>query len=179
MVSLAHAMSYLGEKLAADPSPGAQAIAMNRVQFQTGLSMPAFFDLYGTEAQCEAAVIAARWPHGFVCPQCAGTSHCILRVRHRPTFQCLACRQQTSIIAGPSSTAPSWRCAHVPGAVSVGPGHAAATIERLVEAANKVQETRDRTTLLKVVNGSSQEKSRRNSRRKKNSLRGEAPKLLF
>jgi hypothetical protein len=75
-------------------------MAMNRVQFQAGLSMPAFLDLYGTEAQCEAAVIAARWPHGFVCPQCAGTSHCVLRVRHRPTFQCLACRQQTSIIAG-------------------------------------------------------------------------------
>jgi hypothetical protein len=60
---------------------------MNRVQFQTGLSMPTFFDLYGTEAQCEAAVIAARWPHGFVCPHCAGTSHCVLRIRQRPTFQ--------------------------------------------------------------------------------------------
>jgi transposase-like protein len=62
--------------------------------------MPAFLDLYGTEPQCEAAVIAARWPQGFVCPHCAGTSHCVLRVRHRPTFQCMACRQQTSIIAG-------------------------------------------------------------------------------
>lgn len=31
--------------------------------------------------------------------------------------------------------------------------YATATIERLVEAANKVQSTRDRTTLLKVVNG--------------------------
>ena len=75
-------------------------MAMNRVQFQAGLSMSAFFDRYGTEPQCEAALIAARWPQGFVCPHCAGTSHCALRVRHRPTFQCLACRQQTSIIAG-------------------------------------------------------------------------------
>jgi len=31
--------------------------------------------------------------------------------------------------------------------------YATATIARLVEAANKVQETRDRTTLLRVVNG--------------------------
>jgi hypothetical protein len=34
------------------------------------------------------------------------------------------------------------------------PQHCAiATIARLVEAANKVRETRDRTTLLRVVNG--------------------------
>ena len=31
--------------------------------------------------------------------------------------------------------------------------YATATIARLVEAANKVRETRDRTTLLRVVNG--------------------------
>lgn len=31
--------------------------------------------------------------------------------------------------------------------------YATATIARLVEAADKVQETRDRTTLLRVVNG--------------------------
>lgn len=75
-------------------------MAMNRVQFQAGMSMSAFFDLYGTELQCEAALIAARWPQGFVCPHCTGTSRCVLRVRHRPTFQCLSCRQQTSLIAG-------------------------------------------------------------------------------
>lgn len=75
-------------------------MAMNRVQFQAGLSMSDFLDRYGTEPQCEAALVAARWPLGFVCPHCAGTSHCVLRVRHRQTFQCLACRQQTSIIAG-------------------------------------------------------------------------------
>jgi len=75
-------------------------MAMNRVQFQAGLSMSDFLDRYGTEPQCEAALVAARWPLGFVCPHCAGTSHCVLRVRHRQTFQCLVCRQQTSIIAG-------------------------------------------------------------------------------
>ena len=38
---------------------------MNRVQFQPGLSMPEFFKRFGTEAQCQAAVQAARWPNGF------------------------------------------------------------------------------------------------------------------
>ena len=38
---------------------------MNRVQFQPGLSMAEFMDRYGTEEQCEAALIAARWPRGF------------------------------------------------------------------------------------------------------------------
>ena len=45
---------------------------MNRVQFQPGLSMPEFLTRYGTDAQCEAALQAARWPKGFVCPNCGG-----------------------------------------------------------------------------------------------------------
>ena len=31
---------------------------MNRVQFQAGLSMPEFLELYGTEAKCQAALQA-------------------------------------------------------------------------------------------------------------------------
>ena len=45
---------------------------MNRVQFQPGLSMPEFYERYGTEAQCRAALEAARWPTGFACPACGG-----------------------------------------------------------------------------------------------------------
>jgi hypothetical protein len=33
---------------------------MNRVQFQKGLSMPEFLSCYGTEEQCEQALVAAR-----------------------------------------------------------------------------------------------------------------------
>lgn len=44
---------------------------MNRVQFQPGLSVPEFFESYGTEVKCQAALQAARWPKGFVCPSCA------------------------------------------------------------------------------------------------------------
>ena len=35
---------------------------MSRVQFQSGLSMPEFLKRYGTDAQREAALRAARWP---------------------------------------------------------------------------------------------------------------------
>lgn len=46
-------------------------MVMNRVQFQAGLSMPEFYERYATETQCQEALRAARWPGGFVCPQCA------------------------------------------------------------------------------------------------------------
>ena len=35
-------------------------MAMNRIQFQQGLSLPAFLEQFGTEAQCEAALEKAR-----------------------------------------------------------------------------------------------------------------------
>jgi len=37
-------------------------MAMNRVQFQPGLSRPALLASYGSEGQCERALEAARWP---------------------------------------------------------------------------------------------------------------------
>lgn len=43
---------------------------MNRVQFQRGLSLPEFMHRYGTQEQCERALIAAHWPSGFTCPAC-------------------------------------------------------------------------------------------------------------
>ncbi|MGH8355329.1 MAG: IS1595 family transposase, partial [Pseudomonas sp.] len=36
-------------------------MAMNRVQFQAGLSMPAFMAQYGTEAKCRRALFRSRW----------------------------------------------------------------------------------------------------------------------
>jgi transposase-like protein len=73
-------------------------MARNRVQFQKGLSEPAFEQLYGTEEQCRAAVVASRWPNGFVCPACGGTRHSV--VKTRGLYQCSACRAQRSPIAG-------------------------------------------------------------------------------
>jgi len=45
-------------------------MAMNRIQFQAGQSLPEFIQLYGTEENCEAALEQARWPEGFRSPRC-------------------------------------------------------------------------------------------------------------
>ena len=50
-------------------------MARNAVQFQKGLSMAGFNQLYGTEDLCHAALVAMRWPGGFACPKCEGTAH--------------------------------------------------------------------------------------------------------
>ena len=73
-------------------------MARNKVQFQKGLSEAEFERRYGSEEQCRAAVVAWRWPEGFVCPRCGGRHHCVLKTR--ALYQCTACRRQTSLIAG-------------------------------------------------------------------------------
>ena len=75
-------------------------MAINKVQIQAGLSMLEFFDLYGTQAQCEEVVRTWRWPQGFVCPSCAATQCCEYRRRSRLYFQCDTCRFQCSLISG-------------------------------------------------------------------------------
>ena len=73
-------------------------MARNAVQLQKGLSEPAFDRQYGSEEQCRAVVIAARWPGGFRCLACGGREHSMAVTRD--LFQCTACRRQTSPIAG-------------------------------------------------------------------------------
>jgi transposase-like protein len=76
-------------------------MALNRIQFQKGLSLPEFMKRYGSDEQCEAALVAARWPAGYECPRCGGR-------RYSPTFngrrlwECMdrACRYQCSSISG-------------------------------------------------------------------------------
>jgi hypothetical protein len=69
---------------------------MNRIQFQRGVPLPEFFARYGSEAQCEAALMALRWPDGFHCPRCQGSAYYAVG----RLFQCRACRHQTSLTAG-------------------------------------------------------------------------------
>ncbi len=59
-------------------------MAMNRIQFQPGLSMPEFLKLFGTAALCSAALENGRWPDGFRCPGCGGAQ----RLRD-VEYQCL------------------------------------------------------------------------------------------
>ena len=75
-------------------------MAMNRVQFQPGLSMAEFMQQYGTEAQCEAALIQSRWPQGFICPSCRGRLSTTFERAGRTHWQCRRCRHQTTATAG-------------------------------------------------------------------------------
>ena len=73
---------------------------MNRIQFQPGLSLPAFLEQSGTQTQCEAQLEQARWPNGFRCPRCDHHHAYRLRGGPHPIFQCQRCRTQTSLTAG-------------------------------------------------------------------------------
>ena len=75
-------------------------MAINRIQFQKGLSMFEFQARYGSEAQCLAALEAARWPEGFVCPECGGEAHSVFWRRNHKWRQCSACGRQTTVTAG-------------------------------------------------------------------------------
>lgn len=70
----------------------------NPVQFQPGLSLPAFLERYGREEQCREALIQQRWPKGFCCPECGHTGHCQLKAR--AVFQCNRCKHQVSLTSG-------------------------------------------------------------------------------
>jgi len=60
---------------------------MNRIQCQAGLSLLAFHEPFGGEAQCEAELERVRWPDGFRCSQCGHRPAHALRVDARKTFQ--------------------------------------------------------------------------------------------
>ena len=75
-------------------------MAMNKVQFQRGLSMAEFQEQYGTHEKCEAALIASRWPEGFSCPACESKESSSFRRQGRLYWQCTACRHQCSVTSG-------------------------------------------------------------------------------
>jgi len=75
-------------------------MAMNKVQFQPGLSMTEFMDRYGSGDKCEAALIESRWSAGFACPSCGCAQSSSFRREGRLYFQCTACRHQCSVISG-------------------------------------------------------------------------------
>lgn len=75
-------------------------MAENSIQYQRGLPMQEFFETYGTQEQCEAAVRQWRWPEGFICPRCAQSWHSEFRRSGRLYFQCCGCRYQCSLVSG-------------------------------------------------------------------------------
>ena len=75
-------------------------MAINKVQMQRGMSLSEFMRHYGTQAQCEAALVALRWPQGFCCAGCGDRQASVFRRGNLPYWQCRACRKQTSLTAG-------------------------------------------------------------------------------
>jgi transposase-like protein len=75
-------------------------MSSNPIQFQHGMSLPAFLKCYGSEAACAQALRNTRWPEGFSCPRCGSSAHCELGGPTRHRFQCNACHRQTSLTAG-------------------------------------------------------------------------------
>lgn len=75
-------------------------MGMNRIQFQPGLSMAEFLERYGSERQCEKALMSARWPDGFRCPGCSDPRHTTFERDGRRYWQCVRCRRQSTVTAG-------------------------------------------------------------------------------
>jgi hypothetical protein len=76
-------------------------MAMNHIQFQAGLSMRDFQRQYGTDAQCERALFASRWPQGWRCARCGCPRSFMTRNgRGRQLWECLICGCQSSSIVG-------------------------------------------------------------------------------
>ena len=75
-------------------------MAMNRIQFQRGMSLPEFMHGYGTEEQCAETLRRLRWPDGFSCPRCGCSAHYVVGHGVRELFQCNGCQHQASLTAG-------------------------------------------------------------------------------
>ena len=75
-------------------------MGINKVQFQRGLPMAQFMQRYGTPEKCHAALVASRWPQGFVCPRCGGARHSTFERKGLQYWQCAACREQTTATCG-------------------------------------------------------------------------------
>lgn len=70
-------------------------MSKNKIQFQSGYSLPQLFKDYGTQEQCTQALFGWKWPDGFSCPQCNSSQFCALK--NRKIYQCNRCHHQTSI----------------------------------------------------------------------------------
>ena len=55
-------------------------MAMNRNQFQPGLSLAGFLDRYGTEAAFARALKRARWPKGLSSPAAMADGSVVVRI---------------------------------------------------------------------------------------------------
>lgn len=62
-------------------------------------SLSKFMARFPDDRACADYLAQARWPHGFVCPECGGVKGWELASK-RFTWECAACGRQTSVTAG-------------------------------------------------------------------------------
>ena len=79
-----------------EPPFGAAATGQSMAK---GRSLSQFQETFPDEASCAAFLLERRWPNGFVCPRCGECRAAALKSRAH-TYECLACKRQTSVIAG-------------------------------------------------------------------------------
>lgn len=76
-------------------------MSQNPIQFQAGLSWEQFHGLYGSEQQCEQALVATRWPDGWRCAHCGCKRFFLTRNGDgRQLWECFVCGYQSSSIVG-------------------------------------------------------------------------------
>jgi len=78
-----------------EPPFGAAATGQSMAK---GRSLSQFQETFPDEASCAAFLLERRWPNGFVCPRCGERRAAALKSRAH-TYECLACKRQTSVIA--------------------------------------------------------------------------------
>ncbi|MDP4097316.1 transposase [Paenibacillus sp. P96] len=70
------------------------------MEVQAETELQSFSSRYHNEQACMEALIAMKWPNGFVCPRCAHTCCSRLTSRRVPLFECAKCAHQTSALVG-------------------------------------------------------------------------------
>jgi transposase-like protein len=70
------------------------------ITFPAEFSLREFVHQFWDEEQCEAALMAVRWPDGFKCPACGAPEYGVIQDARRKRYQCRQCRHQTSLTVG-------------------------------------------------------------------------------
>ena len=68
--------------------------------FYTNAELHSISSRFRSESDCIEAIIAMKWPNGFVCPRCAYTECTRLSTRRLPLFECGRCGYQASPLIG-------------------------------------------------------------------------------
>ncbi|WP_339299767.1 IS1595 family transposase [Paenibacillus sp. FSL K6-2441] len=70
------------------------------MELGTSMELQSISSRFQSEADCIEAIIAMKWPNGFVCPRCAYTECTRLSSRRLPLFECRRCGYQASPLVG-------------------------------------------------------------------------------